>query len=67
MHIGQLVERQHVRLSRRCVIYKSQVGRIEYGIANGSPPLEHFFKRSCVACWRNDPGMDPANQLHASA
>ena len=36
--------------------FKSQAGQIGHSIANGSPPLRHFFKRSCVARaqWRGD-------------
>ena len=42
--------------------FKSQAGQIGHSVANGSPPLRHFFKRSCVARaqWR-------ANSLHPSA
>ena len=29
--------------------FKSQAGQIEHSVANGSPPLRHFFERSCVA------------------
>ena len=29
--------------------FKSRVGKIEHSVANSSPPLRHFFKRSCVA------------------
>ena len=28
---------------------KSPAGQIGHSIANGSPPLRHFFKMSCVA------------------
>ena len=29
--------------------FKSWAGQIEHSVANGSPPLRHFFKRSYVA------------------
>ena len=29
--------------------FKSQAGQIGHSVANGSPPLRHFFERSCVA------------------
>ena len=36
--------------------FKSQDNQIERSVANSSPPLHHFFKRSCVAWvqWRRD-------------
>ena len=36
--------------------FKSRAGQIEHSVANGSPPLRHFFERSCVARvqWRGD-------------
>ena len=47
--------------------FKSRAGQFEHSVANGSPPLQHFFEKSCVARRRNDAEMDPANSLHASA
>ena len=29
--------------------FKFRVGLIEHSVANGSPPLQHFFERSCIA------------------
>ena len=29
--------------------FKSRAGQIGHSVANGSPPLRRFFKRSCVA------------------
>ena len=29
--------------------FKSQAGQVGHSVANGSPPLRHFFERSCVA------------------
>ena len=29
--------------------FKSRAGQIGHSVANGSPPLQHFFERSCVA------------------
>ena len=34
-------------------------------VFKGSPPLQYFSGRSCVACRRNDAEMGPANSLHA--
>ena len=45
---------------------KFQAGQIGYSVANGLPPLRHFFESTSVACWRSDAEMDPANSLHAS-
>ena len=45
---------------------KSRAGEIRYSVANGSPPLRHFIKRSCVARF-NDTELGPANSLHAFA
>ena len=29
--------------------FKSRAGQIGHSVANSSPPLQHFFKQSCVA------------------
>ena len=29
--------------------FKSRAGQVGHSVANGSPPLRHFFERSCVA------------------
>ena len=29
--------------------FQSRAGQIGHSVANGSPPLRHFFERSCVA------------------
>ena len=36
--------------------FKTRAGQIRRSIANGSPPLQHFFKRSCAVWmqWRGD-------------
>ena len=47
--------------------FKSWAGQIGHSVANGSPPLQHFFERSCVARTHNDVEMGPANSLHVSA
>ena len=47
--------------------FKRSAGQIGHSVANGSPLLRHFFERSCVAHWRTDAEMGPANSLHASA
>ena len=44
---------------------KSRTGQIERSVANGSPPLRHFFERSRVARRCNEAEMDHANSLHA--
>ena len=46
---------------------KSRARQNEYNVVNGSPPLRHFFVRSCVARKRNDAEMVFANSLHALA
>ena len=47
--------------------FKSRAGQIEHSVANGSPPLRHFFQKSCVGVLpgHNDAEMGPANSLHA--
>ena len=37
--------------------FKSRAGQIGHSFVNGSPPLRHFFERSCVARRRNDVEM----------
>ena len=46
--------------------FKSRAGQIKPSVTNGSPTLQHFFEKSCVAQaqWRGD---GPTNSLHASA
>ena len=46
--------------------FDSRAGQIGLSVANGLPPLRHFFESSCVARtqWRGD---GAANSLHASA
>ena len=36
--------------------FKSPADQIEHSVANGSPPLRHFFEGNCVARaqWRGD-------------
>ena len=46
--------------------FKSWAVQIGHRVANSSPPLRHFFERSCVA-GSNGAEMDPAKLLHASA
>ena len=40
----------------------TQAGQIERSVANGLPPLVHFFGRSCVAHRRDDMEMAPQTQ-----
>ena len=46
--------------------FKSQACEIGHNVENGSPPPQHFVKRSCLP-WRYDAEMGTANLLHASA
>ena len=46
--------------------FKSLGGQIERSVANGLPPLRHFFKRA-VLPGRNDAEMGLTNSLHALA
>ena len=46
---------------------KSRADQFGHSVANDSPPLPHFFERSCVARRRNDVEMGTANSLHTSA
>ena len=43
--------------------FKSLSGQAGNSIANGSPPLWHFFQSNCVACRRNVVVRGPANSL----
>ena len=47
--------------------FEFRAGQIGHSVANGSPPLQHFFERKYAARRRNDAEMGPANSLHASA
>ena len=47
--------------------FKSRAGQIGNSVANGSPPLWHFFEGSCVARRCSDVEMGPANSLYTSA
>ena len=47
--------------------FKFRDSQIGHNVANGSPLLQHFFQRSCVAGRHNDTEMGPANLSHASA
>ena len=47
--------------------FKYRAGQIEHGVVNGLPPLQHFFKKSCVARRRNDTELGLANSLHVTA
>ena len=38
--------------------FKSLAGQIGHSFANGSPPLKHFFKRSCIV-WMQQRGDGP--------
>ena len=47
--------------------FKSRAGQIGHSVADGSPPLRHFFERSSVARRLNYPEIDPVNSSHALA
>ena len=46
---------------------KSRAGQIGHSVANGSPGLRYFFKRSCVARRRNGVEMDLANLCNTTS
>ena len=39
--------------------FKSWAGRIRHSVANGCPPLQHFFERSLGARRRSEAEMGP--------
>ena len=43
--------------------FKSRADQIGQSVATGSPSLQYFFERSCVARRRNDAQIGPANLL----
>ena len=61
--VGQAVTYSSLKFGLR---FKSGAGQIRHSVANGSPPLQHFFEIA-VLSGRNDAKMGPANSLHASA
>ena len=65
--VGRVVTRSSLEREVGGLWFKSRAGQIEHCVANGSPPLQHFLERSCVAYRSNDVEMSPANSLHASA
>ena len=65
--IGQLVEQNAFVFGAGGLRFKSRAGQIEHNAANGSPPLRHFFKKSCVSRKGNDTWMGIANSLDAMA
>ena len=40
--------------------FKFPANQIELSVANGSPPLQHFFRRTCVAFKHNEAEIGPA-------
>ena len=47
--VGQTIDLTSLSLEREGLRFKSRASHIGHGVANSSPPLQHFFKRSCVA------------------
>ena len=64
------VDRAVKRSSVEMEAWGSNLGPVKSNavfVTNDSPPLRHFFERSCVASRRNDAEMGPANSLYVSA
>ena len=59
--------RQFGRAIMRSSLERRPEIQIGHSVANGSPPMRHFFEKSCVACRHNNAEMGLANSLHASA
>ena len=47
--------------------FKPQAGQIGQSVAKGLLPLQHFFRKSCVARRSNDAKMSHTNLLNAKA
>ena len=47
--VGQTVDLTSLSLERKGLKFKSRASHIGHSVANSSPPLQHFFKGSCVA------------------
>ena len=65
--VGQTVDLTSLSLEREGLRFKSRASHIGHGVANSSPPLQHFFKRSCVAQAQEhrDAEMGPTKSSHA--
>ena len=63
--VGRVVTRSP--LEREVLRFKSRACQIGHSVANGSPSLQHFLERSCVARRCNGAEMGPASSLHALA
>ena len=65
--VGQTVDLTSLSLEREGLRFKSQASHIEHSVANTSPPLQDFFKRSCVAQVQEhgDAEMGPTKSSHA--
>ena len=57
-----MIDSERVRISD--LRFKPWADQIGHSVANGSPPLQHFFERA-VLLGRNDTKMSPANSFHA--
>ena len=64
---GPAVDLTSLSLLRESLRFKSRASHIEHSVANSSPPLQDFFKRSCVAQAQEhgDTEMGPTKSLHA--
>ena len=65
--VGQTVNLTSLSLEREGLRFKSRASHIGHSIANSSPPLQHFFKGSCVdrAQEHGDAKMGPTKSSHA--
>ena len=65
--VGQTVDLTSLSLEREGLRFKSRASHIERSVANSSPPLQDFFKRSCVAQAQEhgDAEMGPTKSSHA--
>ena len=68
-NIGQFGQAVTLLSWAGCLMFKSQAGQIGHRVADGLPPLRHFFKSSYVqpSLGAMPPRMGPANSLHALA
>ena len=57
--VGQVVRNAFIS-GTRGQWFKSRSGQIEHGVANGSPPMRHFFERAVLPA-RNDEETGSAN------
>ena len=65
--VSQTVDLTRLSLEREGQRFKSRASHIGHSVASNSPPLQHFFKRSCVAQAQEhgDAEMGPTKSSHA--